>query len=238
MRKIVLPAIGLFLACLVPSWSGGPLYAQEPTMNPDDYMKGEDFTRILKDEWSYLKDATDEVLSATSKKSEFETTKEYEERVARLKATYIDKINKHLQEKKLDKRVFGVLFKASLVSYNADKQQYLIRSAESVEAPYNIPTLFCTIPKNPFVILTDSVHRGFRTSAIQIRFPKDYRWGVSREDARGAKNDEASIYFQVRFVLGFRQDDFKKKATMRIIPIQIAMLNPNSHKVYWSQDIK
>lgn len=230
--------MGLIVASFIPAIVGNNLFAQLPTMNPDDYMKGEDFTRILKDEWSFLKDATDEYLASTDKKSEFETTQEFNDRVARTKAAFIEKVNKHLQEKKFDKRVFSVLFKASLVSYDADKHQYLIRSAESVEAPYNIPSLYCTIPKNPFVILTDSVNRGFRTSAIQIRFPRNYRWTVARDDAKAAKNEEAEIYFQVRFVLDFRQDDFNKQARMRIIPTQISMLNLSTHKVYWSQDIK
>ncbi len=238
MQKIVLPAVRVFLACLVPAIVGYNLYAQQPATNPDDFMKGEDFTRILKDEWSYLKDATDEVLASIDKKSEFETTKEYNERVARTKAAFIDKINKHLEEKKFDKRVFGVLFKASLTSYDADKQQYLIRSTESVEAPYDIPTLSCAVPKNTFVILTDSINRGFRTSALRIKFPPSYRWSVPVGDAKAAKNEEADIYFQVRFVLDLRQDDFKKKATMKIIPTQIAMLNLTTHKIYWSQDIK
>ncbi len=238
MQKTVLPAIGFLFAFFIVTSSEAPVYAQQPATNPDDFMKGEDFTRILKDEWSYLKDATDEYLASTGKKTEFETTNEYNGRVARTKAAYVEKINKHIQEKKFDKRVFGVLFKASLASYDADKQQYRIRSSETVEAPYNIPTLFCTIPRNLFVVLTDSINRGFRTSAIQIAFPKDYRWTVPRDDARAAKNEEGNIYFQVHFVLDFRQDDFEKKAKMRIVPTGIEMLNLSTHKVYWSQDIK
>jgi len=238
MRKFLLPTIGLLLAFLVPSVLGHRLNAQQQTANPDDYMKGEDFTRILKDEWSYLKDATDEFLNATSKKTEFETTKEYGERVARLKAAFVTKIDSHIHEKKFDKRVFGVLFKASLISYNADLQQYLIGASESVEAPYDIPTLNCIVPRNPFVVLTDSVNRGFRTSALRVKFPPKYRWVVPRDDARIAKGEESDIYYQVRFVLDLRQEDMRKQAKMRIIPTQISMVNLKSHKIYWSTDIK
>jgi hypothetical protein len=238
MRKFVLSATGLFLAFLIPSLLGHRLDAQQQPANPDEFMKGEDFTRILKDEWSYLKDATDAYLDATKSKSEFETSKEYGERIGRLKAAFVTKINSHIQEKKFDKRVFGVLFKASLVSYNADAQQFLVSASESVEAPYNIPTLRCIVPRNLFVALTDSVNRGFRTSSLRVKFPPNYRWSVARDEAKIAKDDESNIYFQVRFVLDLRQEAMEKQATLKIIPTQISMLNLASHRVYWSIDIK
>ncbi len=139
---------------------------------------------------------------------------------------------------KFDRRVFGVLFKASLVSYDADLQQYLIRSSESVAAPYDIPSLHCIVPPNPFVVLADSVNRGFRTSALRVKFPPKYRWSVPRDEARMAKGEEPNAYFQVRFVLDLRQEDMVKQAKLRIIPTQISMLSLTSHKIYWSQDIK
>jgi hypothetical protein len=238
MRKFLLFALGLCLAFLFPDVLGHRLYAQQQPANPDDYTKGEDFTHILKDEWSYLKDATDEYLAATGKKSEFETSKEYSDRAAKIKAAYVAKINGHIQEMKLDRRVFGVLFKASLLSYNADMQQYSIVSTESVEAPYDIPSLRSLVPRNSFVVLLDSVNRGFRTSALRVKFPSNYRWNVSRDEAKIAKGDESNTYFQVRFVLDLRQEDMIKQAKMRIIPTQISMLNLTTHKVYWSVDIK
>lgn len=238
MRKLSVSALGLFLAFLAPGVVLGQVDAQQPPLNPDEYMKGEDFTRILKDEWSYLKDATDDYLASTKSKSEFETSKEYADRIARTKAALTAKINAHIQEKKYDKRVFGVLFKASLVSYDADLQQYLITCDESVEAPYDIPTVQCVVPKNPFVVLSDSVNRGFRTSALRVKIPKNYRWSVARDEAKAAKGDETNIYYQVRFVLDLRQEDMAKQAKLRIIPTQISMLNLSSHKVYWSLEIK
>lgn len=238
MRKFLFPVIGLFLLFFILGAVGSRVYSQQQSLNPDDFMKGEDFTKILKDEWSYLKDGIDEYLASIEKKTEFETTKEFGERVDRTKAAFVAKINNHILEKKFDKRVFGVLFKASLESYNADQQQYLIRSAESVEAPYDIPSLRCVVPKNSYVVLTDSINRGFRSSALRIKFPPKYRWGVSRDDARAAKNEEPNIYFEVRFVLDLRQEDLVKQAKLRIIPTQFSMLNSATHKIYWSQDIK
>jgi hypothetical protein len=228
----------LFLAVLIVGTWAQRLGARQQLANPDDNMKGEDFTRILKDEWSYVRDATDAYLGATNKKSEFETSKEYGERVTKAKAAFVAKMNGHIQEKKFDKRVFGVLFKASLLSYNADLQQYLIASTESVEAPYDIPTLHCIVPRNSFVVLTDSVNRGFRTSALRVKFPANYRWSVSRDDAKLAKGDESNIYFQIRFVLDLRQEEMVKQAKLKIIPTQISMINLGSQKSYWSTDIR
>lgn len=237
MRKLLLSAIGLLVVSLIPQVMLGQVESQQP-INPDEYMKGEDFTKILKDEWSYLKDEIDEYIKATKSKSEFETSKQYADRIARTKAALVAKINSHIQEKKYDKRVFGVLFKATLVSYDADKQQYLIACESTVEAPYDIPTVECVVPKNQFVVLTDSVNRGFRTSALRIRIPHNYRWSVPAEEAKAARNDEANIYYQVRFVLDFHQEDMAKRATIRIIPTQISMLNIASHKVYWIVDMR
>jgi hypothetical protein len=238
MRKFLYSAIGLFLTFLIPCASEFRLDAQQQPVNPDDFMKGEDFTRILKDEWSHLRDATDEFLASNSWKSEFETSKEYGDRMTKTKAAFVAKINSHIQEMKFDRRVFGVLFKASLVSYNADLQQYIITGSESIEAPYDIPSLHCIVPQNPFVVLADSVNRGFRTSALRVKFPPNYRWSIPRDDAKMAKGDESDIYFDVQFVLDLRQEDMVKQAKLRIIPTKISMLNLSSHKIYWSVDIK
>lgn len=237
MRKHILTAIGVFLAILINGISTTRMYAQQ-SVNPDEYMKAEDFTQILKDEWTYIKDATDEYLNSVASKSEFETSREYADRLARAKAAYVAKINDHIKEKKYDKRIFGVLFKATLVSYDADQQQYLITCPESVEAPYDIPTLQCILPRNPFVALTDSVNRGFRTSAIRLKIPLNYRWSVSRDEAKGAKANEANIYYQVWFVLDIHQDSIVKQAKMQIIPKRLDMIDLATHKVFWTVDIK
>jgi hypothetical protein len=229
---------GLSFALVVFMATSEPMQAQQQALNSEDNLKAEDFTKILKDEWSYLKETTDEFLGVTAKKTEFETSKEYNDRVARLKAAYINKIGAHIKDKKFDKRIFTVLFKASLVSYNADLQQYQIAGAGSIEAPYDIPTLRCIVPPNPFVALADSVNRGFRSSALRIRLPSDYRWKVGRDDARAAKGDENNVYFRVRFVIDMQQEDMVKQAKLRMIPKEIAMVNTATQKIYWTEQVK
>jgi hypothetical protein len=240
MRKLSLAILAFFFGLMVLTVSES-LNARQQPPNPDENMKAEDFTKILKDEWTYLKEATDEYLASVSKKTEFETSKEYADRTARLKSAYVVRINAHIKEKKLDKRAFGVLFKAALPStpgYNADLQQYVIASSGSVEAPYDIPTLHCIVPKNPYVFLMDSVNRGFRTSALRIHFPSTYRWKVARDDARMAKAEESNIYFRVRFVVDMSQEDMVKQAKLKMIPQLITMINVANQKIYWSEDLK
>ena len=238
MRKSFSSLIGLIVAFSVLGPLGSLLQAQQQLANPDENMKGEDFTRILKDEWSYLKEETDGFLATTAKKTEFETSQEFAKRVAALKAALVNKVNAHITEKKFDRRVFVVPFKATLGKYDADRQEYVISSSESVEAPYDIPTLHCMVPTNPYVLLADSVNRGFRTSALRIRFPRAYRWKVPRDEARIAKGEESAIYFMVRIILDFHQEDMVRVARMRIIPTKISMENISSKKVYWSENIK
>lgn len=238
MRTFSFSVLGFFFALSVLVFSANRLVAQQLTPNQEDNMKADEFSRILKDEWSYLKDATDEYLASIAKKSEFETTNEFGERAARLKSAFVNKVNSHIKEKKLDKRVFGILFKVSLVSYNADLQQFRIASSETVEAPYDIPTLRCIVPLNSYVVLADSVNRGFRSSALRIRFPAAYRWKISRDEAKAAKEDEPNLYFRIRFVLDLSQEDMAKQAKFKMIPTQIAMISLSSKKVYWTEDIK
>ena len=90
---------------------------------------------------------------------------------------YIAKVMKYSRDQKLDQREFSVLFKATLGTYDADKEMYPISSPTVVDAPYNIPTVQCVIRKNPYVALADSIRKGYRTSVItsySIHYTKLY----------------------------------------------------------------
>ena len=69
MRKLFGLVTGFLFAIVVGSTTGSEAQAQQQFDNPDENMKGDDFTRILKDEWSYLKDATDTFLATSAKKT-------------------------------------------------------------------------------------------------------------------------------------------------------------------------
>jgi hypothetical protein len=238
MQKAFATILGILCTLIVSITVSDVLRAQQPAARIEESLRAEDFTKILKDEWSFLKDRTDEFLAASAKRTEFETTKEYGDRVAGVKAALVNKVSNHIREMKLDRRIFLVYFKTSLIAYNADLQQYQISGGSTIEAPYDIPSLKCVVPPNPYLVIADSVVRGFRSSALRIQLPPDYRWKVARDEARMAKGEEPSLFFRVRFVLDLRQDDMVKQAKLRIIPLDIAMMNTMSKKIYWTDQIK
>jgi hypothetical protein len=82
----------------------------------EDNLQPDEFTDIIKEAWTFLKDETQALLNATAKKTEFETSQEFEKRVAELRKQYLAKTTKFFKDKKYDQREFGVLFKANLVS--------------------------------------------------------------------------------------------------------------------------
>jgi len=204
-----------------------------PEAPKEETLMPEELTRILKEEWQYLKDETDAFLKTVESKAEFETKAEYEDRVARLKQTYISKVNSHIAEKKFDKRVFALLFKANLISYSPDSARYIVGSGTIVEAPYNTPTIQCSVPLNPYLGLADSVRHGYRSSTLYLKFRPNFLWRVGRDVARQVKEQENEIYFKVTFVLDLTQVGIKKQANIKIVPKEISLVNRQTGMKFW-----
>ena len=210
------------------------LNAQQPAAAPkEEILMPEELTRILKEEWQYLKDETDAYLKTVEKKGEFETKAEFNDRVERLRQTFVSKVNSHIAEKKFDKRVFAVLFKADFVSYSPDTGRYIINAGTFVEAPYNTPSVICSVPPNNYVALADSIRMGYRSSALYLKFRPNFKWTTGREAARAAKSDEANIFFRVNLVLDLSQAGIKSQANIKIIPKEIAMVNKQNQQKLW-----
>lgn len=206
---------------------------QPPAAAKEEILMPEELARILKEEWQYLKDETDAYLKTVEKKAEFETKAEYDDRVARLRQTFISKVNSHIAEKKFDKRVFAVLFKANLVSYSPDTGRYSINTGTFVEAPYNTPSIKCSVPPNNYVALADSVRRGYRASALHLKFRPNFTWTTGRDAARAAKSNEANIFFKVNLLLDLNQAGITNQANIKIIPKEIAMVNRQTQQKLW-----
>lgn len=210
------------------------LNAQQPQDAPkEEILMPEDMTRILKEEWQYLKDETDAYLKTVEKKAEFETKAEYDDRVGRLRQTFVSKVNSHIAEKKFDKRVFAVLLKANLDSYSPDTGKYTITVRSFVEAPYNTPTIKCTVPPNNYVGLADSIRQGYRSSALYLKFLPNFKWTTGRDAARIAKSDEANIFFRVSMVVDLNQAGIKNQANIKIIPKEISLVNRQNQQKLW-----
>ena len=205
---------------------------QPPAAPKEEVVMAEDLTRILKEEWQYLKDETDAYLKTIESKAEFETKREYEDRVARLKQAFVSKINSHIAEKKFDQRVFALLLKANLVSYSPDSGRYTITSGFS-EAPYNTPTIRCSVPNNNYFALADSATRGYRSSSLYLKFRPNFKWNIGRDAARQAKSDEANVYFKVNLVLDLTQAEIKNQANIKIVPKEISLVNRQTMQKLW-----
>lgn len=236
-----LPLCILVLILLTPIflWNQTPAQStSQPSAPPEETIEPTKFTETLKQVWRVLKEEMTTYITTIEKKNEFETAKEYERRVVDTKQQYLSKVIKFSRDQKLDQRVFGLLFKASLESYNADKQVYVISSPTVVEAPYNIPTVQCVIPNNPYVALADSIRSGYRTSSIYLKFKPKFQWKVAREVAQAAKGDADNIFFKVRVKISIEYPDVKQPALLGIMPREIVLVNNKTNQVFWSQLIR
>lgn len=224
--------LGSFIAtAMVTAQVQQPVYQDEET-------SAESFTILLKDEWSFLSDAVAQLKKETEKRDEFETTPEFEARVARSRDILQNKLNKHLKDTKLDRRVFGLWFKATLASYNADAEIYSVKCTTTVEAPYSIPAVDCLVPSNPYIGIEDSIRGGYRTSSIFMKFNPDFEWKVGRTEAQTAKGKQSSIFFKVHFVVNLMQEGSAIHGQLKIIPKDIALINRSNNYVYWKEEIR
>ncbi len=215
------------------------LMAQVPQpVYQDEDTPPESFTILLKDEWAYLRDAVAQLKKETEVRDEFETTPEFQARAVRSRDSLQSKLDKHLQETKLDHRIFGLWFKATLVSYNADAGIYSVKCTATVEAPYSIPSVDCIVPSNPYVDLADSIRGGYRSSSIFMKFNPDFEWKVGRGEARSAKGNEANIFFKIHFIVGLTQERSANHGQLKIIPKDISLMNRSNNYVYWKEEIR
>lgn len=222
--------------------STGPLPGQQeqaPQGPTEEVMTPEEFTNFLKQVWSYMKDQTDNYLSSIATREEFETAREFERRVTDTRQRYVSNLVKYSRDTKLDQRSFAVLFKASLDSYDPDRQLYSISSVTVVDAPYNIPAVLCTIRKNPYVHLADSIRAGYRTSSLYVKLPKGQRWQVGRDLAKSAKAEEQNMFFRVKLMLNIENPNIKEqRAVLELVPKELAFVNHATSKVFWAIPIR
>jgi len=209
--------------------------AATATALPEDNLAPAEFTIILKEAWTFLKEETDSYAAMIGKKTEFETSAEFERRSVQARQQYLAKITKYIKDKKLDQRVIGVNLKAGMEQYDADTQIYSISSPTVIEAPYNLPTVSTEIPANGYVALSDSIRKGYRTSSIYLKFHPYFKWQVARDIAKAARDDEASLFFKVRFKVEMGQGDTRRGARFVIVPKQVMLINQRTNSIYWDQ---
>ncbi len=229
----------LFLLVLLPSVLLSQATAPaQATPLPEDSLSPGEFTAIMKEAWSFVKDEYDTYVKNVGKKTEFETTAEFEKRSVEARRQYLTKITKYIKDKKFDQRVMGVLLNASLDQYDADNQIYTIKCPTVIEAPYNLPAISTEIQSNAYVALADSIRKGYRTSSIYLDFDPSFQWRIGRDVAQAARNDQESVFFKVRFKLDLTQGDGRKGARFLIVPKQVIFYNQRTNAVYWEQTLR
>lgn len=202
---------------------------------PEDNLSPAEFTTILKEAWTFLKDESDSYVKLVGQKTEFETTAEFEKRSVEARQQYLTKITRYIKDKRFDQRVIGVNLKAGLDQYDADTQIYSITSPNFIEAPYNLPSVSTEIPANGYVALSDSIRKGYRTSSVYLKFSPYFKWQVGRDMAKAAHNDEGSIFFKIRFKIEMGQGNTRKGARFVIVPKQVLLFNQKTNTTYWEQ---
>lgn len=229
----------LFVLLIAVSVAGSSrLMAQEQPATPaQESMTAEEFTNYLKTIWSFLKAETEQYQAAIGTKSEFETTAEFEQRSVERRRQYLANITKYSQDQKIKGRTIVVYFKAILDSYDADKKIYSLRSGTVIDAPYNIPTVRCTVPKNPYVALADSIRVGYRTSVLHLTIEPQFQWQVARDAAQTAKQTEGSVFFELSLTVDIESNDGKSEAKLQIIPKQFSLVNKETNQVYLTRKI-
>jgi|WetSurMetagenome_2_1015567.scaffolds.fasta_scaffold150903_2 hypothetical protein len=210
--------------------------AQQPAFQ-DDELTPELFSLILKDEWTYLRETTDQLIKETGNRDEFETTAEFHARAAKARQTFMDKLSGHIKDAKLEKRVFGVWFKTTLIKYDADAGVYAVKSPTTIEAPYEIPTVNCIVPDNSYVGLSDSIQGGYRQSRVYLKFEPEFKWTVARNEAVKAKQAESSLYFKVHFVLQLTLDNSINRGLIKIIPTDMLIENQANKYIFYKETI-
>ncbi|MCI0707977.1 MAG: hypothetical protein L0Y80_10900 [Ignavibacteriae bacterium] len=219
-----------------------PLLLTAQTMSeaerPEDNLAPQEFTDIIKEAWTFLKDETDAFLKATEAKTEFETTPEFQRRVEGLRREYLAKTAKFSEDKKYAQREFGILFKANLVSYDADRRVYRVTSNTAVEIPYDIPWLDVSIDPNPLVLLADSIARGYRSTSMILKMSPALRYEAPMDLAKSVKSGETNLYFRVRVTFNMVQDNkFRNQARLTITAYHIQLFSRESNTIYWEEDL-
>jgi hypothetical protein len=240
LRNVIGHAALLLTLVLTPSLlSSQQTQAPSAMPLPEDNLPPAEFTVIMKEAWTFLKDETDAYTKTVGKKAEFETTAEFEKRSIEARQQYLAKLTKYVKDKKFDQRVIGVLLKAKLDKYDADNQIYSVSCPVDIEAPYNLPSVSTEVPVNNYVGLADSIKKGYRTSSIRMKFNPYFRWQVARDIAKATKDAESDVTFKVRFKIEMMgQSESVKGARFVVVPKQVILMNQKTNAIYWDQTLR
>ncbi len=209
---------------------------EKPATNPGiEEISHENFTLLLKQAWSFLKSESEKFVSQSESRSEFETKSEFDQRLDSFRRQYYANIAKYVKDQKLDQRTFVIRFRAQLEKYTVETETYSIRAKETLEAPYNIPTVQCSVSPNPFVALADSIRQGYRISSLHLNFKPALSVRMTKEVAASAKSDEDGVYFQINLQLNLDSSKDPAQSRLLLVPKRIMLINTKATRTYWER---
>jgi hypothetical protein len=220
-------------------FSSSSSFAQSPIQKYAgvESLTVEQFADVVKSVWDELKKASDEYTVEMKSKNEFETSQEFQARIQHARDTYWGKIVKFNDDNKIADRLFPVLMKVDLRTYNADKQTYAIRSLSSVIVPPSGDRVAVTCIANPYVLIRESKKRGYKYAHIVVNTDPDFIWHVNNELARAAKTSEQYIFFKIWFRFDITQPLAGTTARLSVVPTKISLMNTGDNTVYWTDTI-
>lgn len=231
--KLLMPLLLAFVFVITSVHAQSPLekYAGAESLTP------EQFADVVKAAWDELKKAADEYDAQLKSKNEFESTQEFQARMARERDAYWGKIVKFNTEQKLSEHTFPVLMNVQLRTYNADRRTYSLKSTSSIIVPPSGERVSVTLPSNAFTFIRESKRKGYRYAHIVMNTEPEFIWHVEPDVARAAKSAESNIHFKVWFNLDITQPIVNTTARLSIVPVKIALINSGSNTVYWTENI-
>ncbi len=202
----------------------------------EEILAPEQFGDTFKSIWNEVKKITEKFQEQTAKKNEFETSTEFQKRVAREREMMIKNISTINTEKKLSTKTFVVLFKAELSQYNADKQEYTVKSSTKILIPPTSEQVQIECSKNPYLTISEMIQKAYKFSYLVLRSEPDFIWRTDNATAKLAKSNETNIFFKVWMKVDLTQPLIKNQAQVVIKPTKIVLLNNANNTVYWTKD--
>jgi len=236
LQKVVAQLLFIFFLLFSPV-----LYSQSviDKFKPEETLSEDQCYDLIKTVWDGLKKISEDYSSRIVEKSEFETTREFNERKQNSKDEYVNKVNKFYLENKLDSQTYTAWFKAELVRYSADSQVYRIKSPTKILLQPKKNDIAVTTVPNKYVTIAEKNSGGYRRANLQLSTePELFSWFVNRETAHSAKNKEGQIYFKLWFKFNVYVNESDNQVILQIVPTRLALMDQQENFTYWNEEIR
>ncbi|MFA6469204.1 MAG: hypothetical protein WCW35_09910 [Bacteroidota bacterium] len=208
------------------------------THDPNQPLTAEQCFDVIKTVWDGLKKNSEDYMTISSEKSEFESTAEFNDRIRKAKDEYINKIRKFYSDNKLNSRTYSVWLKAELAKYDADNQTYGIKSPTQILVQPKKKDISVTVQSNKYVTITEKNSAGYRRAYIHLNTNPEFTWFVNKQTAQDAKGKEQNIFFKLSFTFDISFDETANQVVLQVVPTKLSLMNQAENFTYWSEEIR